>query len=164
MNNNITQLRELAHILKTNLVKPNQGGCCLIAVEIAKHLSSIYPTKIRVCSDYDDGETNVLDVANRVHDPSDLYEWNDNGIYFGHVIVEFEYRGHIYHMDTNGVKRAKPVDPSFGWILYPGDIPVKSAKSLAGIKTGAWNSAFDRKQIPTLRKLVKHFFKHAQLT
>lgn len=165
MDNNIAQLRELADELSNTLTYPNQGGCCVIAAEIAKYLSEIYPTSIRVSSDYSElTAPNVVDVVNQVRNPKDIYEWNDNGIFFGHVIVEFKYKGRKYHMDTNGVERAKAVDPSFGWILYPGEVPLESAKMLASISSDAWNSAFNRKQIPTLRKLVKQFFKRAQLT
>jgi hypothetical protein len=165
MDKNLAQLRELASKLKTNLKKPNQGGCCVVAVELAKHLQDIYPTKIRVSTDYDDyADTDLNDAANRVYDHADGYEWNDNGIFFGHVVVEFTYKGRKYHMDTNGVKRAKDVDPTFGWIFYPGHLPFKSAKILADQDEGVWNHTFNRKQIPKMRMLISNFFKTAQLT
>ena len=165
MDKNLAQLRELAAKLDRNIRKPNHGGCCVVAVEIAKYLRDIYPTKIRVATDYDEfADNDVADAAQRVYDHADGDEWNDNGIYFGHVIVEFKYKGRKYHMDTNGVKRATAVDPTFGWILYPGELPFKSAKLLAQQDNGVWNYTFDRKQIPKMRMLISNFFKNAQLS
>lgn len=168
MDRNLAQLRELSYKLKTNLQLPNHGGCCVIAVEIAKHLRTVYPTKIRVSTDltgYDElADTDISEVADNMCDHADCDEWNDNGIYFGHVVVEFKYRGRNYHMDTNGVKRAKDVDPSFGWIFYPGEFPLKPAQTLANNTDHTWNSMFNRKQIPSLRKMVSTFFKAAQLS
>lgn len=165
MDKNLAQLRELSDKLSCNITNPNHGGCCVVAVELAKHLRNIYPTKIRVSTDYDDyADTDLLDAADRVYDHADGIEWNDNGIFFGHVVVEFAYKGRKYHMDTNGVKRAKDVDPTFGWIFYPGELPFKSAKILADQKEGVWNWTFDRRQIPKMRKIIDNFFKAAQLT
>lgn len=165
MDQNLAQLRELANTLHRKLKRPNSGGCCVVAVEIAKHLRDIYPTKLRVSTDYDELlGNNVHEVAEQVCDHSDGWEWNDNGIYFGHVIVEFKYKGRNYHMDTSGVKRARSVDPSFEWFLYPGDLPFESAKILAAQDSGVWNASFDRKQIPKLRQMVGDFFKRAQLS
>lgn len=165
MDKNLAQLRELAAKLDRNIKYANHGGCCVVAVEIAKHLRNIYPTKIRVSTDYDEyADVELSDAANRVYDHADGEEWNDNGIYFGHVIVEFKYKGRKYHIDTNGVKRARNVDPTFGWILYPGELPYKAAEILAAQDSGVWNWTFNRKQIPKLRKIVEAFFKNAQLT
>ena len=165
MDKNLAQLRELAAALDRHIRKPNHGGCCVVAVEIAKYLRDIYPTKIRVATDFDEfADHDVNDAAERVYDHADGEEWNDNGIYFGHVVVEFKYKGRKYHMDTNGVKRATDVDPTFGWILYPGELPFKSAKLLAQQDDGVWNHTFDRKQIPKMRMLISNFFKNALLT
>ncbi len=165
MDKNLAQLRELADKLNRNIKYANHGGCCVVAVELAKHLRDIYPTKIRVSTDYDEfADHDVTDAAQRVYDHADGKEWNDNGIYFGHVVVEFKYKGRKYHMDTNGVKRATDVDPTFGWLLYPGELPFESAKLLADQDKGVWNHTFNRKQIPKLRKMVSDFFKTAQLT
>jgi hypothetical protein len=165
MDKNLTQLRELADKLNNNIADVNHGGCCCVAVEIAKHLRKIYPTKIRVSTDYDDyADTNVEDVAKWLADHGDGDAWNDNGIFFGHVVVEFKYKGRNYHIDTNGVKRAGAVDPTFGWILYPGELPYKAAKVLADQDSGVWNWTFNRDQIPKMRKIIDNFFKAAQLT
>lgn len=165
MDANLAQLRKLTANLKRNLRYPNSGGCCVIAVEIANHLQKIYPTKIRISTEYDDvNDTTVPVAASNISDPADGFEWNDNGIYFGHVVVEFKYKGRNYHMDTGGVSRATGCDPTFGWPFYVGDMTIAHARILARQDEGVWNSTFDRRQIPKMRKLVTEFFKTAQLT
>lgn len=165
MDKNLAQLRELAAKLDNNLKMPNHGGCCVIAAEIAKHLQHIYPTKIRVSTDYDELlDNNVSTVAERVYNAADGDEWNDNGIFFGHVVVQFKYKGRNYHIDTSGVTRATSYDPTFCYPLYPGDMPLAAACLLAEQDHGVWNTTFNRRQIPKLRKIVADFFKNAQLS
>lgn len=153
----LKHLRRLAKQLGTTLIQPNRGGCCVIAAEVAAQLEKIVPTRIRVSNDDCEAEDNanlnqMVDYLGPQVD--DHNAWNDAYIFFGHVIVEFDYQGKTYHMDTSGVRLAKKRDPSFNWPMYDGHLPLHAAKALADIP-GNWNKKFNRDQIPHLRKMVK---------
>jgi len=54
-------------------------------------------------NDYDD--VSIDDARLRVS-VNDIEEWNDTGVYFNHVVVEFTYEGRDYHIDSSGVHPA----------------------------------------------------------
>lgn len=162
----LVHLRRLSKQLNTHLVQPNRGGCCVIAAAIAEHLEQIVPVRIRVSDDhfdhsYSDDNCNLNDMVNYLGTQASHDMWNDADVSFGHVLVEFDYQGRTYHMDTSGVKLAKKRDPSFGWLMYDGFLPLAAAQTLAS-DAGNWNKTFNRNQIPVLKKMVMATFK--QLT
>lgn len=144
-----TQLNDIPNI--------NKGGCCVVAATVANHMQHLYPTRIRVSNDwYTNDDTPIDQVASSLDEPDDLYCWNDNGIDFGHVFVEFEYKGHTYFIDSNGVTLAGRTDPTYNWIVYNGELPLKLAKRL--IYSEGWNTKFNRTAIPKVKKLINKFF------
>ena len=166
MNDLLTYLRRLAKQLNDNIVLPNRGGCCVISAEIAEHLERIVPVRIRVSNDWvdEDDDCNLNEMVDYLGcTVGDHDAWNDNDIAFGHVIVEFDYNGRTYHMDTSGVKLAKKRDPSFGWLMYDGHLPLHAAKALAA-QQGNWNKKFNRAQIPRVKKIVEESFAQLPLT
>lgn len=163
MDKNLKEIQDLCNEIDASIPRVNSGGCCVVAAELAAQLSEHYPTRIRVGNSYtwdDNGNDNVSldDVASNVKKKSDIFAWNDQGIYFGHVIVEIEYNGKKYHIDSTGVHKAKKKDPAFGFALYEGSLSIKHAKKLAGNGYG-WNDTFDRGHIPLLKQIVNNFFK-----
>ena len=158
MSDLLVWMRRLSKQLNTHLVLPNRGGCCVIAAEIAEHLEKIVPVRIRVSDDHCDDNCNLNDIVDYLGPQASHDMWNDAEVSFGHVIVEFDYNGRTYHMDTNGVKLAKKRDPSFGWLMYDGFLPLEAAKTLAS-EAGNWNKKFNRNQIPVVKKIVSTTFK-----
>lgn len=167
----LTQLRLLSTSMRTSILNPNRGGCCVIAAEVATYLEQIVPVRIRVSDDHFDWKRefyedrfNLNDVISDLGSRADDHDaWNDTGVAFGHVIVEFDYRGRTYHMDTSGCREAEERDPTFGWLMYDGYLPLNVAKALAGAP-GNWNKHFDRGQIPAIRKMVKTAFAPLNIT
>lgn len=148
----ITKLRAMAKHLD-RVPDVNYGGCCVVAAEIAEHMQNKVPTRLRVAHLWNTG-AHIDDARNNVSDVANGYEWHENGVYFGHVIVEFDYLGRTYHMDSSGVHQAKNVDPSFGYELYAGFLPLDDAKALAG-QWANWNTRFDRSLIPRIKAIVQ---------
>lgn len=132
----------------------NYGGCCVVAAAVAEKLQYVVPTRVRVASFLGAGDRNVSTAANNVGDIGNGWEWHQNGIFFSHVIVEFDHLGRTYHMDSTGVKQAKNVDPSFGYELYDGHLPIHAAKALAD-EPSNWNNRFDRDHIPFIKNIVR---------
>lgn len=170
----LNRLRRLAKNLNNTLINPNRGGCCVIAAEVGAYLEQIVPVRIRVSNDHfdfmdeDDWEGCDYNNLNDLIDvlgprAEDQFAWNENDVFFGHVIVEFDVDGRTYHMDTSGVRLAKKRDPSFGWLMYDGYLPVNVAKALADVP-GNWNWKFDRRQIPAIKKMVRHAFAPLNVT
>ena len=165
MSDLLVWMRRLSKQLNTHLIQPNRGGCCVIAAAIAEHLEQIVPVRIRVSDDHVDhcdDDCNLNDIVNYLGPQASHDMWNDAEVSFGHVIVEFDYNGRTYHMDTNGVKLAKKRDPSFGWLMYDGFLPLAAAQTLAS-EAGNWNKKFNRDQIPVVKKIVTNTFNQLSL-
>lgn len=166
----LTQLRLLSKNMRTSLRNPNRGGCCVIAAEVASYLDQLVPVRIRVSNDHFDWEgwkdknCNLNQACEEMGDNAGHHqEWNNRDVFFGHVIVEFDYRGRTYHMDTSGCKEATDRDPSFHWLMYDGYLPLNAARELAA-RPGNWNQRFDRSQIPVIRGMVKQAFAPLNIT
>lgn len=85
----------------------------------------------------------------------DAEEWNANGVYFGHVGLEVEIDGKLYHYDSHGVKPAGThID---GLPIAKGRVTIEEMELLAGESLN-WNSDFPREQIPKLTTLVEKAF------
>lgn len=140
----------------------NCGGCCVFAALIGKYLEKQgIPVRIRAASMDGDNGANLTEIRKEIR-RNNIFVWENYGVEFNHVIVEFDYKGETYHCDATGVHYEDSVDPAFGWYLQDGYISVKDAAELAKAKSG-WNPTFDRKLIPSLRKMVDNFFKGYKL-
>jgi len=156
----IKSLNKLGKRIEKSIDNTNYGGCCVVAVEIAKYLKQHVPVKIRVSYQHIDEEDmdEPLDaVHERVNGSNNAWDWNDWGVSFGHVFVEFEHEGKRYFVDSSGVKKASAKDPTFKWPVYKGHVPLSTAKKLVANREN-WNSSFNRRQIPSIRKMVREIF------
>ena len=138
----------------------NHGGCCVYAAMIveALHKHKINASGIVASwsAEYLNRSGVTIDKVREGIKKNTHAEWNNNGVNFSHVGVEFEHQGLIRtvkkHYDTAGVRRAgKELDDM---PIYKGRLTLTELKELGGTKHG-WNDTFDRTQIPELRKLVK---------
>lgn len=158
--NIIDKLNDLGKEVLRRYPDINYGGCCVYAAMI---VAALHKHKIKAQGIVASWEAESLNNAgmsidavrgnmvNKTHD-----EWNSNGVAFSHVGVEFEYKGRVRtvkkHYDTHGVHSAKKVLDNYP--IYNGRLTLEELRILAGTKKG-WNSCFDRKDIPAIRKLVK---------
>lgn len=133
----------------------NCGGCCVFAVLVAEELQRRgIETCIIVGADVDEDEeiADLREVEKKAK--NNKADWNNNGVFFNHVGIEFRFGDEFYHYDTDGVH---PEDVMLGiYRIYGGGITVETAKALAEEADG-WNTTFDRKKIPSLRRHIRRY-------
>ncbi len=136
----------------------NYGGCCVYAsmVSIELRKKGIAARGI-VSSYYAETCDTTIDEARKKVRENNVFEWNSNGINFFHVGLEFDYKGKTRHYDSTGVCVAKKKLDKMP--IYAGRLTHAELKALASKQDG-WNSRFDRKNIPALRKLVRSYFEN----
>ena len=97
---------------------------------------------------------NIDKIKRKIPDIGRKEHWNDNGVWFNHVAVEFKHKGRWYHYDTDNVQTQKK---DFGdYVVHPGRLTVFEAKAIGNEESG-WNTSFDRNSIPRLREHVKRY-------
>lgn len=133
----------------------NAGGCAIFASFMAQCLEKYGPVSIAVGTD----ESPVsIDKARKHINSNEVHEWNKRGIYFAHVVVEFEYQGVKYHIDSTGV-HDEAVKTHLGHFqILKGRLTVQEVTELASCDKG-WNWCFDRKQIPMIKRMIDQGFK-----
>jgi hypothetical protein len=165
MDKRLVELSSFCKSVENKFPLLNWGACCVFASEVGKHLAktkSFNKVKIRV-ADPTAREGYTISKARKNNHNNCCYDWNKQGIYFGHVIVELLYRKKRYHIDSSGVHLAMRTDPSCYLPLYRGHLTIEEATVLASDKRG-WNPTFNRKNIPAVKKTIASFFKKKTLT
>jgi hypothetical protein len=133
----------------------NHGGCCVYAAMVVAELRKQKIPAVGIVAAWDaKEECRSIDEARNNLQKNTLRDWNDNGIYFNHVGVEFELNGVKKHYDSNGVHKVR--NKLDNMPIYPGRLRYKELKELASCKEG-WNPSFDRKCIRTLQRMVKSY-------
>lgn len=153
----IYQLNKLAAEMQDITKYINYGGCCVVAAAVAPLLKKQVPTKIRVAAhEWYYENINLKEAMKKVNREliDDCYQWNDNGVYFGHVYLEFEYNGITYYFDSDGVSLTPPIEEVFR--TYEGNLTHTAARKLAS-NSSNWNSVFPRSTIPDIRRAVHKF-------
>lgn len=162
MNTIISKLDDLAWKAGMNVPALNSGGCAVFAHEVAKRLADmgIPVTGVVAMADYylprNTADWPSIDTARKaITDVSDGLQWNDNGVDFHHVGIEFTLDGQEYHFDSSGVSPAKQWMNRQDWKVLPGRLTVAELNELVK-NPWNWNPAFDRDRgIPQIRRLVK---------
>ena len=133
----------------------NSGGCGVIATHVAKHLQHHVPVKIVV---YNRFERDVKEVRARIKNTRSMTEWNNAGMSFNHILIEFKYDGKTYLFDSEGVIPNKKRVEIFGYNMQRSGY--LTWEECAGISSRPhkWNWIFDRKQIPAIKKTIHRFF------
>ena len=134
----------------------NHGGCCVYARAVAEALLQYRIKAKGIVAAYDaktwDLKHRALGNARRKVEKNTTYEWNRHGVCFAHVGLEFTYRGKVWHYDTHGCHpKTTKLD---GMLIYRGRLSLEEMKALTTGDQG-WNSCFNKKRIPALRKMVQ---------
>lgn len=97
-------------------------------------------------------------VRHLIDDPSDVWEWEDNGVSLGHVAVRFRLNGRVYtwDSDTGPLARVTMFGASYRAPAWGLGMTAEEARALADRPDG-WNTYFDRAQIPYIETLVAKF-------
>jgi hypothetical protein len=137
----------------------NYGGCCVFASILANHLQHLVPTRIAVYEDPDDEEDPIaesIDSARAKLTSNTAREWNRNGVYFNHVVVECDIGDETVEIDSSGIFATDGSIIS-DCVKLPGYLTIPEATELAASSVG-WNWWFDRDQIPEMERLVNKAF------
>lgn len=144
----------LAEVVSDNISNINYGGCCVFAALIAKHLQHFFDVRIIVFSH----EVDITIDEARSHIQNNIpEEWNLNGIYFGHVVIEYvDRKGNFNQYDSEGITKSDRFGYS-GLDRVEGYLTIDETISLANEADG-WNDCFNREQIPKMKEIIDNFF------
>jgi len=133
------------------------GVCGVFATELIKRMFNLGITdaRIRVFGSSMFNNVNVETVEQTLHanflPTDDVNVWNENGVNFGHIIVE--WRG--YHFDG---EFCKPLENRWYYSkLFDGALSVDVADALAQQPKG-WNRSYNRAQNPKVCAILDECF------
>ena len=136
----------------------NNGGCCVYAAAVGEELLKRGVNVRTVVANSYDASLNINKARKGVNNTNQKDEWNQAGVYFNHVGVEFKLGGKWFLYDSDGVNpRGKKLG---SYKVHPGFLSVEEAKALAAEAKG-WNDSFNRRSIPALKKHIKNFLASA---
>lgn len=148
---NITkkQILSLVSIINSDTKYIDCGGCGVFAYLLGSCLEQFDNCKVRVkVRNYDGGNLNQAVPDNGIHI---IYNWNENGVHFNHIILKIKLKGkRPFYLDSNGIYKRD------NWIMQ-GSIPVDYIQGIVSQKTG-WNDWFDRDKIPNIVQALETFF------
>jgi len=154
----VEHLNKLGKEVKKAYPDINYGGCCVYAAIVVKELQKLnVPAQGIVASHAAEDDDVTIDEVRNIIQYNSVHDWQDNGINFSHVGVEFRVNKTVYHYDTSGAKKAKGLGTLDGMPVYQGRLTLREMEELAGTDSG-WNSTFNRRCIPGLKRLVKASF------
>lgn len=159
----IEMLNALGEEAETTINNLNSGGCAVFAAHVGYHLkyrAGISNVRLRIghsFADECDQIPTIEEARKNTHSNANAHDWNDVGVHFGHVIVEFELDDRVYHYDSSGVTRAAGVTENFGFVLHKGALTIEEGLQIACDPSG-WNSSFNRSQIPTTIDIISRHF------
>jgi hypothetical protein len=134
----------------------NAGGCCVFAALVGARLEKIgKEVAIKVGSG--NGRSRPLDYYRQQVGSNRPTEWNDVGLYFGHIVVEFFHDDDLYHYDATGMHFADGRTYDGGYPIAEGSLTVAEAAEMAA-DPGGWNTNFDRDDIPDIERLIDDTF------
>jgi hypothetical protein len=128
----------------------NAGGCCMFAALLARYLNKVGKARIRV-SDWSTDDNAILKARKNVR-RNTVHDWNDHGVGFNHVAIEFEYKGDKFHIDAQGITGTRRFE------FLKGELLLKEATELGDCSKG-WNRFFNRREIPAIKRRVQNYFK-----
>ncbi len=128
----------------------NHGGCGVFAFLVGSRLEKFdnCAVKVRVVDFYGEFTGNIEKAI--PSDFSDIRNWEKNGVAFNHIVLEVKLK-HLkpFFLDSHGIYESEKI--------VEGSIPVGFIQYIVQASKG-WNSAFNRRQIPTIMRKVKQFF------
>lgn len=157
----LEKLHKFALQINFDFYNVSYGGCACVAVAFAKQLKKHFPVKILIANyDWLTKKNQDISKIRKKLNTNTHSEWNDNGVAFAHVLVEFEYEGKLYQLDTDeGVipRTTHTLDGQYP--ILKGHMSLEDAEELATNVDG-WNYKFDRSQLPDIYKAIDQFFRY----
>lgn len=149
------EIRKMCVYINRQIPFINQGGCCVFAILLAKKLQKLGRVRIR-CSDIK--KRSLTTIRKELHNPLNINEWDNAGVMFEHVFVEFRYKNRTYHIDSEGIyhvdgRKANTPLMDNRYAVHAGELTLDEAEQFSK-EPHAWNRMFNRRQIPKLEKLI----------
>lgn len=139
----------------------NSGGCGVVAACVSRELTD-HGVRNEIVTNRDEFfGTNVTDARLNVRNPFSMAEWEENGIYFGHVAVKVWLNDHAVGVyDSEGFIDARlNIFPAFGDLeVAEGSFTLEEMEAFIRQRSH-WNPEFDRAQIPRMRIAIHKAFK-----
>jgi hypothetical protein len=157
-------LEKLASDVDTEIHAVNSGGCCVFASLVANKLIEAGIPARAVHADF--WRHNITEMRKFIiEEGMDVYRkssWERAGASFYHVGVLFKFMNKWYTMDSTAIKPGRKYLGIEDMITGNGSFTAKEAEALAFRRdnAGTWNSYFDRRQIPKMRRIINEHFKH----
>jgi hypothetical protein len=133
----------------------NWGGCSVMAAILAYQLKPL-ADEVKIVAEGGWCGGNDVDNARKNMTDNNVGDWQDQGVYFNHVWVEFKWNGRWYAIDSEGLHRRKRMHKEWG-TPQKGSFTLKEMRILAGDSCG-WNPTFRREQIPAMKRLATKVF------
>ena len=149
------QVNDILNDVNNNYRRINWGGCGFMAGIIAQHLTPIVHD-IKIVSYGCWSSNSNIDKARPKVSHNSMSGWEEYGVGFGHVWVEFKWNGSWYAIDCEGIIPRKEMHHKWG---HPcgGSWTVKEIKAISNNRQG-WNSTFNRDQVPSMRNYMGRQF------
>lgn len=135
----------------------NYGGCAVMAAIVGEELEK-HGIRVEGVPNY--GNPALVRKNKTNTHKFNMRMWENNGIGFGHVALRFRYNERTYTWDTDRLVRSSK---EFGYpecfteTRFGQGLTIKELKRLSWAD-GDWNTEFNRKDIPKLKRIVKNVF------
>lgn len=149
----IDHLNELGVEVNARIPKINYGGCAVFALMVTRQLMKIGLRPRIILASYP-GSLPLREVVPKLSNIKYQHNWNDYGLYFCHLGVEFTYEGKKYHYDSNGCNPAG--EELLGYKIVDGWMRIKWVEQIFSVPSN-WNNEFNRRNIPELQKIVENY-------
>jgi len=106
---------------------------------------------------YNDGRVSWKEGRELSNNSLDNRDWNNNGFFFHHVVVQFSYEGQEYLFDSDQGPVLLSSFRNHWGRLAQGSLSPEEAVGL-GDNEGAWSSYFHREQIPAIKGEINRVF------
>jgi hypothetical protein len=153
------KLKTISNKANDQVDKINYGGCAVMAYLVGKQLEDMGIEVEGIVPGTNPKQARM--GVSRSH-KNDAFWWEQNGINFNHVALRFKVGGKVYTYDTDQLHKGSL---KFGEDLryragckFGNGFNIKELKKIQATGDGYWNTDFNRKDIPKLRKIVKEVF------
>lgn len=140
----------------------NYGGCCVYAAAVAERLQELGITAECIARTGDwfeqatveEARANLIEDENYAPGENNARDWGEAGLSLHHIAVRFKHSGRWYTHDSDTVIPGRDTFGEHGYEATPDGLTPQEARAMSDCADG-WNTTFDRRYIPAIRKLVQ---------
>jgi len=150
----ISVLSDIGRKINKFIDSPNFGGCAVIAAAVGQELQKYTEVEIIVRDGWHGNSADLNEIRNNLAPEmkTHVFNWNEMGVVFGHVLVKFKHGDTWKVFDSDNIVDFNEHD------YCSGHITVEEAQAIASCEEG-WNPTFRRHQIPRIRTIARMGFR-----